>query len=176
MFTVPFQLFLHKTPLLSSNSLSLLYGGIDSDEVTQRLRVPNGAMGGIQYLAANVMSCERVTHEFASPVGERVLFHGVTLQMFGAEHEADIRKTLVHLHERLLGERLTPDDAEITASLALFNAVLSKGKAAIDAREAKKTLSTACDTDTFKDDPDYVIRAWAAVINYLMQTFEFIYE
>ena len=43
--------------LLNSNEYKILYGGIDSDDVTERITDPNGIMANIQMRMANELAC-----------------------------------------------------------------------------------------------------------------------
>ena len=79
----------------------LLYGGIDSDEMTTRTTSPNALIAGIQDRIANQVSCERVAAD---------LYNGGTLFPLVDETvtpdnggEAAIRANLQFLHRRPVG-------------------------------------------------------------------------
>ena len=55
----------------------MLYGGIDSQEVTERATDPSGAMGAIQRILSNDVACKHVARDFARPPAERRLFPGI---------------------------------------------------------------------------------------------------
>src|SRR5690606_28462720 len=57
--------------LLSFNRYRLLYGGINSDDVTARIREPNGVMANVVERMSNEVACRLVPAEFALPQGER---------------------------------------------------------------------------------------------------------
>jgi len=54
--------------------MAMLYGGIDSKELTDRAADPSGAMGAIQRILSNDVACKNVARDFARPPGERRLF------------------------------------------------------------------------------------------------------
>lgn len=177
IFGDPFESFYDTSMLINASRFLVMYGGIDSVTVLQRIREPNGLIGGVQHLIGNSVSCEQVTREFSKPAAQRLLFADIELTQATPQDEGKIREVLVHLHERILGERLEPDDPEIDASYQLFQDVLSKGQAAIANREARVNLPHMCAIEgVLEDDPDYVLRAWAAVLNYHIQSFEFLYD
>src|SRR5437762_2681314 len=94
----------------------MLYGGIDSKEVTERATDPSGAMGAIQRMLANDVACKQTALDFSRPPSDRKLFPGIEPDVIpGASPEADatIRHAIVHLHERVLGHHDKPDSPEV---------------------------------------------------------------
>lgn len=172
IFGATFQTF----PLWEDGLLKkyrILYGGIDSNTIEQRLYEPNGLMGGVQQLIANNVSCRQSSREFDQPVGDRLLLSGVELD---TTDEAAIRATLVHLHERLAGERVEPTSEAINISYKLFTEVRDEGAQEVAAKNISAKLGRPCEAGDITEDPTFVVRAWAAVINYLMQSFDFLYN
>ena len=53
---------------------AMLYGGIDSKEVTERAADPSGAMGAIQRTMSNDVACRNVALDFSRPPERRILF------------------------------------------------------------------------------------------------------
>ena len=161
-----------------TDQLAKLYGGIDSQEVTERAADPSGAMGAIQRILSNDIACRHVARDFARPAAERRLFPGIEPSVLpGASADADkaIRKSIVHLHERILGRTHASDSADVDRTFKLFAGVVK------DAKEQKgldKRESYACRqaTPTVTDDQNYTIRAWRAVVTYLLRRHEFLYE
>ncbi len=166
----------YEDALMEFGQYRILYGGIDSTEVTERIGEPNGLMAGIQQLVANNVSCRQVSREFDRPPGERLLFADVELSTFTGADEDQVRDTLVHLHERVIGERLAPDDPAIDISYDLFTRVRDRGAQELARGGVSLSLGRPCEAGSIVDDPDYVVRAWAAVLNYQMQSFEFLYQ
>ena len=52
-----------------NDQLAMLYGGIDSKEVTERATDPSGAMGAIQRIMANDVACKHTLRDFAPQAG-----------------------------------------------------------------------------------------------------------
>ena len=112
-------------PPTSGRSLSaltdqyrLLYGGIDSDGVTERSRESTSVMAGVARRHAVEVSCLGVVREFyLVPEGDRQLFAGINV----SERDADaIKNKLVELHDTLLGVQVAPDSADVEAAYRLF--------------------------------------------------------
>src|SRR6185312_2681370 len=152
-----------------NGELAMLYGGIDSKEVTDRATDPSGAMGAIQRILSNDVACKHVARDFARPATERRLFPGIEPSIIpGASQESDqvIRKAIVHLHEKILGRYDTADSAEVERTFRLFAAIVQ------DASEQKgldKQENYSCRPSigegrrSATNDPHYTIRAWRGV-------------
>lgn len=156
--------------------LGMLYGGIDSKEVTERAADPSGAMGAIQRILSNDVACKHVARDFARPAAERRLFPGIeptTLPGVSPENDTKIRRAIVHLHERILGRYDSADSADVTRTFKLFTAILSD---AANQKGLEKREAYACRQGTPGDDPHYTVRAWRGVITYLLRRSEFLYE
>ena len=160
-----------------TEQLAMLYGGIDSQEVTERAADPSGAMGAIQRILSNDIACRHVARDFARPLAERRLFPGIEPSVLpGASADADkaIRKAIVHLHERILGRTDAATSAEVDRTFKLFAGVVkdAAGQKGLDKRENYSCRQGGAVTD----DPNYTIRAWRAVVTYLLRRHEFLYE
>src|SRR5262249_35076660 len=160
------------------SQLAILYGGIDSKEVTERAADPSGAMGAIQRLLANDVACKHVLRDFALKPAERRLFPGIEPSVLpGSSPEADaaIRRAIVHLHEHVLGRHDAADSAEVSRTFDLFAGIVADAKAqkGIDNREAYNCRANVPDAP---NDPHYTIRAWRGVMTYLLRRPEFLYE
>lgn len=169
-----------------------IYGGIDSFVITDRLSDPNGLMVFVQERMANEMACYAVPNDFLAPKSQRRLFPGVdvTTQLTSAQDRDAVKATIQHLHAYLLGETLALSDPEITATYQLFEAVLVEGKKRVGVSELS-TLPTLCQRNNdlltgaslnsggvdgrLRNDPQYVIRAWMAVVAYLLADYRFLY-
>jgi hypothetical protein len=89
----------------------VLYGGIDSDLVTERLEEPNGIMAAVALRMANEVSCRATAYDFSRPPAARALFPDIELDTMpltpeGAadpEGEARVRSAIAQLHARVLG-------------------------------------------------------------------------
>jgi hypothetical protein len=167
-----------------NGELAMLYGGIDSKEVTERATDPSGAMGAIQRLLSNDVACRHVARDFARPAKERNLFPFVdpeTLPGTSPSSDAAIRKTIAYLHERILGRFDAPDSTEVTRTFKLFAGIVEDAKAAkgVEKRESYYCRPGNKDSPAAAkaaEDPHYTIRAWRGVVTYLLRRSEFLYE
>ncbi len=160
------------------DQLAILYGGIDSKEVTERATDPSGAMGAIQRILANDVACKHTLKDFALKASERRLFPGIEPNVLpGSSPEADarIRQAIVHLHELVLGRNDAVDSKEVARTFELFAGIVADAKLVkgLDKREAYNCRSHVPDAP---DDPHYTIRAWRGVLTYLLRRPEFLYE
>jgi len=159
-----------------NGEMAALYGGIDSKEVTERATDPGGAMGAIQRILSNDVACRHVAKDFSKPVAERKLFPSIEPSVLPGSKDSDaaIRKAIVHLHERILGRSDAADSAEVARTFKLFASIVNDAKQqkGLDKREAY-----ACrQGGALQDDPHYTVRAWRAVVTYLLRRSEFLYE
>lgn len=185
------------------NTFHQIYGGIDSDSITSRLKSPNGLMGAMQLRMANELACYSVPHDFWLPPEQRRLFLFVDKETnpygeFGDLDQAAIdliRENIRYLHEYLLGEQLSVNSSEVQITLDLFMNVLNRGRQYI-LNNGGEWWATRLpgDCDRTKDfdgvylkdvngqdlslqrDNQYVIRAWMAVVAYLLADYKFFYS
>ena len=158
--------------------MAILYGGIDSQEVTERAADPSGAMGAIQRLLSNDVACKHTLRDFALKASERRLFPGIEPSVMpGSSPEADeaIRRAIVHLHELVLGRHDAADSEEVARTFDLFAGIVADAKRqkGLDPREIYQGRAHVPDAPA---DPHYTIRAWRAVVTYLLRRPEFLYE
>lgn len=159
-------------------ALAMLYGGIDSNEVTERAADPSGAMGAIQRILANEVAVRNTLRDFALPRSERRLFPGIEPEVLPGRSptdDAQIRLAVAHLHHHILGRDDAVDSEEVSRTFQLFAGIVS------DARQqpslSKEEIYEA--RVNVKDppaDPHYTIRAWRGVVTYLLRRQEFLYE
>jgi hypothetical protein len=175
----------------------ILYGGIDSDTVVERLRTPNGVMASVQWRMASEVSCASTAWDFSRPTNERNLFPFVTPTDLpeddagapSADAEALIRRNLQYLYQRILGETLATDSPELERAYQLFFETWKEGRAAVKAKTENESLTYACrarvdpytgvdlpDGQKLEKDATYAVRAWSAVITYLLSDYQFLYE
>lgn len=173
--------------LLSIYRMRLLAGGIDSRNLTRRVRVPGALPLGVAERMALEMSCRMTAWDFAQPAPDRRLFIGVD-----AETPLDdpaVVAALRHLHERFLGERLAADDPEIAESHALLQTVQADLAAQITRGSLPTELPPPCRAERhyatgaelpaarhITDDPNGNLRAWQALLVYLMSDHRFLFE
>lgn len=175
----------------------ILYGGIDSDLVTRRLESPNGVMAAVATRMANEVSCRATAYDFTRPPAERALFPNVELTTMplamdgsaDAAGAASVRAAIVRLHERFFGETLSPEDPEIERTYQLFVDTMRDGRAAIAAETERSYLTWSCqgrvnpatgadlpEAERIDQDPQYVVRAWMAVVTYLLSDYRFLHD
>jgi hypothetical protein len=156
------------------NKLDMLYGGIDSDEVTERATDPSGAMGAIQRTMANDVACKNVAADFALPPEQRRLFPKIEPDALPGETDERIREAITHLHRQLLGRFDAAGSAEVTRTFDLFAGIVA------DAREHKaeplENYHCRAPGEQRAKDPAYTVRAWRGVVTYLLRQREFLYE
>ncbi|MDA1137086.1 MAG: DUF1592 domain-containing protein [Planctomycetota bacterium] len=160
------------------DQFKILYGGIDSKSVTERMTDPSGAMGAIQRIMANDIACKNVALDFTTEPGKRRLFPDIepsVLPETGPDAEMKIRKAIVHLHQYLLGLEHPIDHPEVERTYGLFVGIVSSAKAikGLDNRESYFCRGVE---DKRVDDPDYTVRAWRGVVTYLLRQHDFLYE
>lgn len=161
----------------SDGGLDMLYGGIDSKEVTERAADPSGAMGAIQRILANDVACKQTALDFSRAPSDRILFPHIEPDVVpgSAEADAQIRRAIVHLHQRVLGHFDKPESPEVERTVQLFAGIVSDaaGKKGFDKQE-----NYSCRQNLVQPvpDPHYTVRAWRAVVTYLMRRQEFLYE
>ena len=163
------------------DQLSMLYGGIDSKEVTDRAVDPSGAMGSIQRTLSNDVACKHTHRDFSRPQSERLLFPDIEPSVLpGASPDADraIRATAIHLHELILGRNEAIDSPDIDRTVQLFASVVADAsqQSDISQQENYYCRNNRDTPGSNADDPHYTIRAWRAVITYLLRRPEFLYE
>ena len=175
----------------------LFYGGVDFDSVIERLKEPNGVMASVSLRMANDVSCVSTARDFAIDPGSRRLFPFVestyepeTADGFAIPAvEENIKKNIQHLHYRMLGESLALDDPEINHTYTLWVETWKEGKAGLEEGEINSSLPWNCSANwvswtqaalpnelRLRQDPNYTIRAWSAVIAYLLSDYRFLYQ
>jgi len=183
--------------LLNRREYLYFYGGIDSDNVTRRITEPNGIMANIALRMANEMGCIVTPRDFRKLREERLLFPHVEVSYRPEDANGfeipqavqAIKRNIRHLHARLLGEVLAPDHPEVEATYQLYLATWREGFAAVQNQQLSVDLPGACrvtrDFETDMDlpreeqlfrDPTYAIRAWSAVMTYLLADWRFLYQ
>lgn len=163
----------------NDNATNTLYGGIESDNVTQRAQAMNGVMSSLAWRMATELTCATVPWEFSRPNGERLLFSGVTMEEIpeSAGYEvpgaiANIKAKIAFLFERFTGE---PADAvEVDAAYDLF---FQTWREIRNGPLRQKGLDWPCTIDPLqfkalpadvRRDADGTIRSWMAVMTYLL--------
>ena len=164
---------------LKDQQMALLYGGIDSKEVTERAADPSGAMGALQRIMSNDVACRNVASDFALPSAQRRLFPNIEPDVMpgvSADGDQCIRATIVHLHQLVLGQYdATEKDPEVERTFRLFAGILE------DAHQRKgldqnENYDCRPQGEQRPPDPNYTLRAWRGVVTYLLRQESFLYE
>jgi hypothetical protein len=167
----------------------ILYGGIDSDNVTQRLSSPNGVMAAVQWRMANEVACAATAWDFKQAQDQRFMFRHVTQEDTPTNSAEAIRRNIQFLHANLLGEDLELDDEEVTRTFDLLRETYEEGIAKVASDELSKNIDYSCrarrnpwtgedlpEGEILQGDENYVVRSWMAVVTYLLADYKFLYE
>lgn len=157
--------------------MQVLYGGIDSQTVTERNADPSGAMGAIQRIMSNDMACNHVARDFRLPADQRRLFPGIEPSVVPGEDAANrqIRQAIVDLHQKLLGREDSLDHPEVNRTFELFSGIVADAKAQKHF-EPRETYYCGGREEFRVEDPHYTVRAWRGVVTYLLRQHDFLYE
>ncbi len=192
------------------NDYRMLFGGIDSMDTTVRIKSPNGIMANVIERFGHEMGCKLVRAEFSIPQTDRRLLSFVEPTVLpedvnGYEIPAassSIKQNIVHLYERLLGERYAENDPEVQRAYQLFIETWREGREAltketpgyvswmpcgmperngrafnyVTGRDIEIPEGEGAESPIFDGDPDYTGRAWAAVLAFIITDFDFVYE
>ncbi|MDB6152931.1 MAG: hypothetical protein JWL90_1384 [Chthoniobacteraceae bacterium] len=163
---------------LNDPQYALLYGGIDSKEVTERAADPSGAMGAIQRTLANDVACKNVPSDFAMEASKRRLFPGIEPEVLpGESPESDerIRETIIHLHELILGRYESIESPEVERTYSLFAGILIDAQERFGIEPVENYSCRGAGEERIKDS-HYSVRAWRGVVTYLLRQRDFLYE
>jgi len=162
-----------------TDQLAMLYGGIDSKEVTERATDPSGAMGAIQRIMSNDVACKQTLRDFARPAAERRLFPEIEPDVVPGESsdgDAKIRRAIAHLHARILGRDDAPDSNEVDRTYDLLIGIVADAQMQKGLEKRESYYCRQGVPESLQNDPKYTIRAWRGVVTYLLRRQEFLYE
>jgi hypothetical protein len=171
----------------------LLAGGMDSNSVIKHIEQPNGTVAAVANRMANDLSCELTAWDFTKPADKRRFFplvdRTIVPESAGNEVPASvslIKQNIAYLHHLFLGEGLKEGDAEVERTYKLFHETwkeLSVPDAVGDDLPywCRGQWDPSTDLELpeevrIYEDPERTIRAWTAVMAYLMMDYKFIYE
>jgi hypothetical protein len=144
----------------------LLYGGIDSDDVIQRITEPTSLIDGIQERISNQVACQRVADDLYNGGALFPIADETDIPDGGAGENA-IRQNIQFLHRHILGEDLALNDTEIANTYQLFVDVRAAGETAIQSQ---------CRGGGSSTDTNGTVIPWMAVVTYLLADYRFLYE
>jgi len=175
----------------------LIYGGIDSGSIVERLREPFPLAASVARRMSNEMACASVPQDFAyNQLSDRRFFTAINPEVTPETPQdiAAIKETIQHVVATLWSEDLAIDDPEIERIYGLFEDVWSLGQGLLLSGTEPAELPTAChakydfnEFKTFADssnpdrseitqDPTYTIRSWMAVFSYMLSDAKFLFE
>ncbi|ASP40647.1 hypothetical protein CHH28_19125 [Bacterioplanes sanyensis] len=168
-----------------------IYGGIDSDTVVERGRQLNTMMYAVANRMSSEMVCSLVVNEFEQPQSQRVLFTEVESTDTPQSNATSVRLQVNRLIDRLWGNPLTDLNTEQTQVYALFEEVWQSRLNSApsdylfynDANEPHDDNDEYCrldwdnaDNGALLRDPNHTLRAWMAVLSYLLADFAVLHE
>ena len=169
----------------------ILYGGMDSNSVVKHLKTPNGTVAAVSNRMANELSCGLTAWDFTKEAAGRRFFprveRTVVPESAGNTVPASvslIKENIAYLHHLILGEQLAPEDPEVDRTYKVFLETWHEMQATEDTQlpwwcRGRWDPSTGNDLPEaihINEDPDGTIRAWQAVMAYLMMDYKFIFE
>ena len=179
----------------------LLYGGIDSGSITARERVPSPVTAAVASRMANEVACFAVAQDFTwADALDRHLFQFVEIDTVPKDEDgnpieanmAAIEANIEHLHAFILGEDISNNLEERTATKELFlevwDAYNETGSDALNSKcQALYDLDVSDGLKFYPDDgsgprnkidsdPNRTIRSWMAVVSYLLSDLYFLME
>jgi len=187
--------------LLTQDEYLIFYGGINHDDVTTRITEPNGIMANVAARMANEMACWTVAADFAKDPVDRKMFPFVEIGFqpedangFEVEDAASaIKANIQYLHQRLLGEYLDLEDPEIQRTYDLYLEVWKDGRDKLELlpEEGGYSQQLPFECQAVNDfwsgqplpaerqivnDETYTVRAWMAVLSYMLADYRFLHE
>ena len=152
----------------------MLYAGIDSKTILERLRYMSPMMASIATIMAGDVSCRLALKDFGRPNADRRLFRGIDLSSPSASLEPkQVRATIAQLHDLILGLPVTEDSVEVDIFYELFIAVQRDGAQAIARGQEPEDVRSHCGGF---NDPHYTARAWMAVVTAMLEDWTFLFH
>jgi len=164
-----------KRNLLSIDTYGLLYGGIDSIEITRRTTQATSLIAGVQMRIANQLSCELVPQDFNLLGPQRNLFPFVEISMLPevATNVGSIKQNIQFLFEKILGAQYDINHPEIIRAFDLFvNARLSSGVEPV----VRECIGAMSEQNPIVVDANRTVHAWIAIINFMLRDYRFLYD
>ncbi len=161
----------------------LLYGGIDSNNITERAKDMSALMASVAQRAGHVVGCQAVPMEFGGTIPTHLFpYVDATDTPDDTVGQSAIRENLAYMHRRMLGE--APSSADVDVAFNLFRSVRSGGLSRMDVGDEPSAVPFYCASyldlvinvryDGRLQDEDYVQRAWMAVVSYYVSHSQFL--
>ena len=143
-----------------------LLGGIDPmAAVTQRNESATGLMVRISTMMASQVACQVVAQDFSKPQGQRRLFPQVetTLVPDTASHQQAIQNAIAAIYQNITGARPQDISANLADAYDIFTSTVQAACTAADT-----SLPQQCQSGAVTQDPNYTVKAWVAVMTYIL--------
>jgi hypothetical protein len=171
------------TAILSKQGFRYLLGGTNWRTIEERSRVVSPVAVRTLERVANEVACRGTSEDFSIvDKQKRILFKNVEWDWTAADHEDDFRKEIVRLILLFHAREVGPDDPRVDEVLKLWKAAHQKGSELIESgayNSAKVRCAVTTDEvgrRSVSADPDYVIRAWATTVSFLITDPDFVLE
>jgi len=118
-----------------------------------------------------------VASDFRRDPTQRKLFPAIELDVVPGTEEGErtIRAAIVYLHERLLGQEDVLDSVRVDQTYRLFEGIIDEAQQT-PGLERRESYFCGGRDEYRSDDPHFTLRAWRAVVTYLLRQQEFLYE
>jgi hypothetical protein len=166
------------TDLRFTNEWNLIYGGIDSYNVTKRQRDISHMMFRVASRHAITNACTIVKQEFIKPLHERNLFRMVELTTSSDVQNPDLAKQMVFLAQRMWGEHYAPNSQRIKEMITLFNQLHQNAQKRLNGKNLDSCVETGGIPDPALDHSitRANISAWRSMLISLMTDYNYLYE
>jgi len=168
-----------------------IYGGIDSDTVVQRATQLNTMMYAVSNRLSHEMVCDVVIEEFSLSASQRQLFTLVEMDDTPLSNAAAVQQQVNRLIDRIWGNPRTDLSLEQQQAFNLFREVWQSrlDSAPSDYLYHNNVADGHDDNDEYcrldwdnadngalLRDPNHTLRAWMALLSYLLSDFVVLHE
>ncbi|NVK73122.1 MAG: DUF1588 domain-containing protein [Oceanospirillaceae bacterium] len=145
---------------------SVLYGGIDSDLVTERVSQFNSIMYNIAQRLSVEVSCYAVQVDFEREPNQRILFSFVDKDSTVEQHEQSVRAEIARWFYVFWGESVGPNSSKVDMFLELLKNFRDGNQNTV--RECSKGEELNQQTD-----PNGMMRGWSTLLIVFMTDYKF---
>lgn len=166
------------------------YGGIDSDTIVRRASDASGILVGVSQRMSEEVACRATGFDFTRPQASRRFFRYVrpdTIPEAGGQpvpnNIAMIRQNIAALYDIVLGEQVAVDSPQVDIAYNLFvetwREISTSGMVMPDLCRGIYDPATGAAVPRemqITGDPSGAVRAWQAVMTYLLSDYRFLYQ
>lgn len=156
--------------LSEPNCYAILYGGIDSESVTERVKTVNSIMVKISERVALEVSCQAVREDFDRSNDSRYLLKDINASWTPNSNESEIRGVIQLWMSKLWGETHAVDSSEVQATFDLLDSLWQMEQGANQTRPCDDG-----DDLTSSNDSSHMKRAWSDLLYYFMTDYKFLH-